>query len=174
MSRMQNKVVVITGAAQGIGAAIAGKFAEEGAVLALLDVDTERLRLTASRVGQRAPAPMTIAADVTEETPVEDARNQFSAMLDRALEGQCQVIGKRRRALLISVEEIATMLQEASMPPTWGQAFDPTEELPGIAETLWISEDRAPRPEFLARELQASLIENAQQTAHYQPQGSTR
>jgi len=111
---------------------------------------------------------------VVQETPVEDARNQFSAMLDRALEGQCQVIGKRRRALLISVEEIATMLQEASMPPTWGQAFDPTEELPGIAETLWISEDRAPRPEFLARELQASLIENAQQTAHYQPQGSTR
>ena len=41
---------------------------------------------------------------VVHETPVEEARNQFSAMLERALDGQCQVIGKRRRALLISVD----------------------------------------------------------------------
>jgi hypothetical protein len=99
---------------------------------------------------------------VVQETPVEEARNQFSAMLERALDGQCQVIGKRRRALLISVDEIATMLQEASMPLTWGEAFDPTEELPGIAETLRISEDRAPRPEFIPRERQVRFLEDAQ------------
>jgi hypothetical protein len=116
---------------------------------------------------------------VVQETPVEEARNQFSAMLERALEGQCQVIGKRRRALLISVEEVATMLQEASMPPTWGEAFDPTEELPGIGGTLRTSEDRAPRPEFIPRERQVQLLDNAQpmstqQAAEYQTQGSTR
>jgi hypothetical protein len=116
---------------------------------------------------------------VVHETPVEEARNQFSAILERALEGQCQVIGKRRRALLISVEEIATMLQEASMPPTWGEAFDPTEELPGIAGTLRISEDRAPRPQFIARERHVPFSENAQltsaqQAAQYQSKGSTR
>jgi hypothetical protein len=116
---------------------------------------------------------------VVQETPVEEARNQFSAVLERALDGQCQVIGKRRRALLISVEEIATMLQEASTPPTWGEAFDPTEELPGIAGTLRISEDRAPRPEFIPHERQVWFLEDAQpmsaqQATQDQPQGSTR
>src|SRR5262249_52868265 len=91
------------------------------------------------------------------ETPVEEARNQFSAVLERALEGQCQVIGKRRRALLISIDEMAIMLQEASMPPTWGQAFDPTEELPGISTALRIPEDRAPRPQFFPHEQRQSL-----------------
>jgi hypothetical protein len=117
---------------------------------------------------------------IVEETPVEDARNQFSAMLQRALDGQCQVIGRRRRALLISVEEIATMLQEASMASTWGEAFDPTEELPGIEGTLRISQDRAPRPEFIPRERQVRFLDDGeamggQETAQrHQSQGSTR
>lgn len=79
MSRMQNKIVVITGGAQGIGAAIAQKFAEAGAVLVLLDIDTERLRLTAARIGQTAPTPVTIVADVTEETAVEAAFARIAA-----------------------------------------------------------------------------------------------
>ena len=65
------------------------------------------------------------------------------------------------------------------MPSTWGEAFDPTDELPGIMGTLRISQDRAPRPELIPRERQAGLLENAQpmgaqQAAQYQPQGSTR
>lgn len=115
---------------------------------------------------------------VAQDTPVEDARNQFSAMLERALEGQCQVIGKRRPALLISFEEMATMLQEASMPSTWGQAFDPTEELPGIVGTLRISEDRAPRPEFFPRESELQWEDarsaNAQQEAQHRNLDSAR
>jgi 3-oxoacyl-[acyl-carrier protein] reductase len=76
---MQNKIAVITGAAQGIGAAIALKFAEEGAILALLDVDDERLRLTAARIGQHAPMPMTLLADVTAEAAVDEAFARIEA-----------------------------------------------------------------------------------------------
>jgi 3-oxoacyl-[acyl-carrier protein] reductase len=76
---MQNKIAVITGAAQGIGAAIAGKFAEEGATLVLLDIDAERLRLTAARIAQSAPEPATLLADVTEEAEVEDTFARIAA-----------------------------------------------------------------------------------------------
>jgi NAD(P)-dependent dehydrogenase (short-subunit alcohol dehydrogenase family) len=79
MPRMQNKIAVITGAAQGIGAAIAAKFAEEGATLVLLDIDAERLRLTAARIAQAAPDPAWLLADVTEEAEVEDAFARIAA-----------------------------------------------------------------------------------------------
>src|ERR1700755_596164 len=68
MPRMQNKVVVVTGAAQGIGAAIAQRFATEAATLVLLDVDADRLKRTATEAGKAATA---IVADVTDEATVD-------------------------------------------------------------------------------------------------------
>ncbi len=79
MARMQDKVVVVTGAAQGIGAAIAQRFAEEGAVLVLLDLDGERLKQAAAEIRTNSKAPATIVADVTEETPVDDAFARVAA-----------------------------------------------------------------------------------------------
>ena len=40
MARLTDKVAIVTGAAHGIGAAISERFAEEGAALALLDIDS--------------------------------------------------------------------------------------------------------------------------------------
>jgi 3-oxoacyl-[acyl-carrier protein] reductase len=65
---MQDKVVVVTGAAQGIGAAIAQRFAEEAATLVLLDLDAERLKRTAAAIGKKASA---VVADVTDEAAVD-------------------------------------------------------------------------------------------------------
>jgi len=76
MARMQNKVVVVTGAAQGIGAAIARRFAEEAATLVLLDFDSERLQRTAAETGKN---PTTIVADVTEEAAVDKAFARIAA-----------------------------------------------------------------------------------------------
>jgi 3-oxoacyl-[acyl-carrier protein] reductase len=70
MARMQNKVVVVTGAAQGIGAAIAKRFAEESATLVLLDHDSERLQRSATEV---AKAASTLVMDVTDEGAVDKA-----------------------------------------------------------------------------------------------------
>jgi NAD(P)-dependent dehydrogenase (short-subunit alcohol dehydrogenase family) len=53
MDRMKDKFVVVTGAAHGIGAAIAQRFAEEGAALALLDLDGALLAETAKRATAR-------------------------------------------------------------------------------------------------------------------------
>jgi 3-oxoacyl-[acyl-carrier protein] reductase len=76
MARMQNKVVVVTGAAQGIGAAIAQRFADEGATLVLLDLDSKRLQQTAAETGK---APTTIVADVTDEAAVDKAFARVAA-----------------------------------------------------------------------------------------------
>jgi 3-oxoacyl-[acyl-carrier protein] reductase len=68
---MTDKIVVVTGAAHGIGAAIAQSSAEAGATLVLLDLDTGRLEQTAARLPGKAP--VTIIADVTDEAAVDDA-----------------------------------------------------------------------------------------------------
>jgi 3-oxoacyl-[acyl-carrier protein] reductase len=73
---MQNKVVIVTGAAQGIGAAIARRFAEEDATLVLLDLDAERLQRTAAETGK---APTIIVADVTDEAAVDKAFARVAA-----------------------------------------------------------------------------------------------
>lgn len=50
--RLSGKRAVITGAAQGIGKAIAAAFVAEGADLLLADIDAERLAATAAELGQ--------------------------------------------------------------------------------------------------------------------------
>jgi 3-oxoacyl-[acyl-carrier protein] reductase len=73
---MRNKVVVVTGAAQGIGAAIARRFAEEAATLVLLDLDSPRLERTAAETGK---APTTIVTDVTDEAAVDKVFARIAA-----------------------------------------------------------------------------------------------
>ena len=52
MSRLQGKFALVTGAAHGIGAAIAEKFVEEGASVMLADIDQAAIEQLASRLGQ--------------------------------------------------------------------------------------------------------------------------
>jgi NAD(P)-dependent dehydrogenase (short-subunit alcohol dehydrogenase family) len=81
MARLTGKVAVITGAALGIGAAIARRFAEEDATLVLLDLDGERLQKTAVDLPGRTP--LCITGDVTDETTVDDAFAQVASAHDR-------------------------------------------------------------------------------------------
>ncbi len=71
--RLEGKRIVVTGAAQGIGLAIAEVFLAEGADLFLIDRDggllateAERLRATGGKVGHAA-------ADITDATAIERA-----------------------------------------------------------------------------------------------------
>lgn len=66
MMRLESKVAVITGAASGIGAASARKFAAEGANVVVVDLDDERGAAIASEVGG-----LFIRADVTVEQDVK-------------------------------------------------------------------------------------------------------
>ncbi|HZP98179.1 MAG TPA: SDR family NAD(P)-dependent oxidoreductase [Reyranella sp.] len=79
MARLQDKVAAITGAAHGIGAAIAQRFAEEGARLVLLDTDGAQLEKTAADIRRNSASVITIVADVTEEKPVDEAFARIAA-----------------------------------------------------------------------------------------------
>src|SRR5262245_51688092 len=69
MGRVQDQVAVVTGAAHGLGRAIALRLAEEGARLALGDIDGPALDRTVADVAAKGGQAIAVAGDVTEEAP---------------------------------------------------------------------------------------------------------
>lgn len=67
MGVLVGKVAVVTGAAQGIGKAIAARFASEGAKVAMLDADIESLGKAADEIGTNA---LPLEADIGDERSV--------------------------------------------------------------------------------------------------------
>lgn len=71
MPRLAGKTAVITGAARGIGAAIAARFAAEGCSLALADIDEPTLADTGARLSAAGARVVAVRADVTDRADVE-------------------------------------------------------------------------------------------------------
>jgi len=70
MNRLEGKVAVITGAASGIGLAIARRFASEGAFIVAGDVDDDGLDRLAHELGHEGCCA--VRCDVTSEIDVEN------------------------------------------------------------------------------------------------------
>jgi len=69
MHDLTGKVALVTGAASGIGRAIATAYAKAGAVVAIADVSADHARQVAADIGGGA---IGIAMDVTDETQVDE------------------------------------------------------------------------------------------------------
>ena len=67
MGRVQDRVAVVTGAAQGLGRAIAQRLAEEGAKLVLGDFDAAGVERTAASIATAGGAALAVVGDLTEE-----------------------------------------------------------------------------------------------------------
>lgn len=65
-------VVIVTGAAQGIGRGIAEAYAEKGAKVVLTDLDEEKGAATAAAIRQKGDSAIFIACDVRSEEAIVD------------------------------------------------------------------------------------------------------
>jgi 2-hydroxycyclohexanecarboxyl-CoA dehydrogenase len=75
MGRLEDKIAIVTGGGQGIGKAVAGKLAAEGAVVVVTDLDEASAKETADAL----PGAIAIRADVTDRQGVQ-------AMVSRVVE----------------------------------------------------------------------------------------
>lgn len=75
MGRLDTKIAIVTGAGQGIGAAIAAKLAAEGATVAVTDINEETAKATAGALGNGS---IGVRTDVTD-------RNSVNALVDQVM-----------------------------------------------------------------------------------------
>ncbi|MBR9840795.1 MAG: L-iditol 2-dehydrogenase [Salipiger thiooxidans] len=80
MTRLAGKCALITGAARGIGAEFARAYVDEGARVAIADINIERARETAEALG---PSAIAVQMDVTRQDSIDSAVAETVAMLGR-------------------------------------------------------------------------------------------
>jgi 2-hydroxycyclohexanecarboxyl-CoA dehydrogenase len=79
MGRLSDKIAIVTGAGQGIGKAIAGKLAADGATVVVTDLDGAAAIETAGRL----PGAVAIAADVTDRQRVQAMADEVAGQFGR-------------------------------------------------------------------------------------------
>ncbi len=87
-NRFDGKVVLITGAASGLGQAAALQVAKEGAKLSLVDLNSGALEETKSKITEVAPNAevLLITANVADEKAVESYVNETVESLAESMD----------------------------------------------------------------------------------------
>jgi 2-hydroxycyclohexanecarboxyl-CoA dehydrogenase len=73
MERFKDKVAIVTGAAQGVGEAIARRLAQEQAAVGILDIQVDKAKAVASDIGLRSGKAMAVEMDITDSNSVKQA-----------------------------------------------------------------------------------------------------
>jgi 2-hydroxycyclohexanecarboxyl-CoA dehydrogenase len=81
ITRLKDKVAIVTGAAQGIGRAIVMRLASEGAKVAVADIDIEGATRTANEIKASGGSAIAVKLDVTRLQDAIDAADRVEAEL---------------------------------------------------------------------------------------------
>lgn len=117
--KLENSVVVITGAAGGLGQAMARRLAKQGAKLALLDLQAEPLDKLADELGRENALP--IVCGVTDEASVDAAMAQVREHFGR-LDVLVNNAGITRDALFLKFKD-GELVSRMSLA-NWQQVID--------------------------------------------------
>lgn len=101
---LQNQVIVITGAAQGLGKAMAEEFAKQGAHIALLDMQAEAVEAAASEIEKLGVKAYGYAVNVTDEKQVEETFAKIATDFVK-INGLINSAGIMRDGMLLKVKE---------------------------------------------------------------------
>ena len=119
MERFDGKIVLVTGAASGLGRATALAFAAAGAMVSISDVNAAGLGETAATIATKGGSAHPIVADIRKRTEcarlVEETVTQFGA-----LDVLCNVAGVLGFAL---IEEVDEALWESVIAVNLGAPF---------------------------------------------------
>ena len=99
--RLKNKVAIVTGAARGIGLAIAQRFAKEGAKVVMADVLEEEGKAAAKKIGRRAAF---VVCDVGDKQSV-DTLVKATVQVHRKLDIMVANAGIVRTADFLDIKE---------------------------------------------------------------------
>lgn len=83
MGRLDGRIAFITGAGRGIGAATALRMAEEGARVALADIDTEGCQQVAEEIAQLGSEGLVIQCNVADSDMVQNAVDRTASHFGR-------------------------------------------------------------------------------------------
>ncbi len=121
MRRLEGRLAVVTGAANGIGRASALRFAAEGANLAVIDMDDAGLAVTADLARKAGAKVQAITADCTDEQRVADAFKEIyasSGFIDILMNNVGQSARQRASEFYNSSSEVWRFVLEVSLMST--------------------------------------------------------
>jgi NAD(P)-dependent dehydrogenase (short-subunit alcohol dehydrogenase family) len=83
MARFADRVAVVTGAGSGLGRATAQRLADEGALVAAVDLDGDAAEKTVAEIGERGGTARAYATDVSDPAQVRSAVDAAAGDLGR-------------------------------------------------------------------------------------------
>src|SRR3546814_17452528 len=103
------KVVLITGAASGLGRAASIRFAQEGASLCLVDINADGLSDTVQRIGEMEGGCTTFAADIgTPATCAQAVQTAIDAF--GRIDVLCNIEGDRKSVVQVKSVYVRVVL----------------------------------------------------------------
>ncbi|HJO90147.1 MAG TPA: SDR family NAD(P)-dependent oxidoreductase, partial [Anaerolineales bacterium] len=110
--QLENKVAIITGAASGMGKAMAKGYAKEGASVVIADLDADAATAVAESINSDRGHAIAIKYDVTD---IQQSRDLVDSTVDKY--GQLDILVNNAGVVVVSPIEDVT-------PEDWDLIFD--------------------------------------------------